>query len=227
MSYQNHSGSGADDSADLDALFGAIEEEIEAERGPRAWLRSRSTPARVALAVGMFVGLTVGLAVLSPRSDLSMLPWWRVALVIGALAGLFGASLWFSLEPLHRAGAPVWVRRAVVGAALAGMAALAWLPLAPMDKDDPSLHGALPCLYAGVAIGLPAFVLFRWMDRGGRPTSAVLAAAGAALASNAATSLHCGNDSALHILQGHLSIGVVYVLVVAAWRWATKFTLAR
>lgn len=209
------------DPDELDALFIGLEERLAAERGPAAWLRSRSSRARLALAMGMFVGLTVTVVSLAPRSDLSILPTWRVAVVMGSLTALFGASVWLELEPLYRAGAPIWVRRLVVSGALLGMAALAWLPLAPpVPAEDPSdLSHALPCLFGGLVLVVPAAALFRWLDRGGRAGSSYLAAAGAALAANAATALHCDNDSVLHILQGHASAGLMVVGVVALWRW--------
>lgn len=203
----------------MKSLYSEVEADIARERGPIAWLRSRPTSSRVGLGVGVSVGVVLAVALFSPRSDLSAMPAWRLAVTMGAVGVLFATSVWFGLRPLHRPQAPAWLDPMLVVSALMAMVALAYLPLAdPMPHDHEDWAHALPCMFSGLVLGIPAYIVIRLVDRGGRPASAFLAASAAALAGNVAISMHCENNSLGHLLRGHVTIGLFFIGVVTLWR---------
>lgn len=213
---------------DLDALYRHLQGQLERERGLGAWLRARPTAARLALGLGLSLGLVLVIAFFGPRSDLDEIPVSRMLVFVTATASLFAASVWFGLRPLHRPAVSIWVERGIVASALVGMVALAYLPLTdPMPHEPEDWAHALPCMYGGLLIGAPTYLLIRLLDRGGRRISAFLAAAAAALAGNVAMSMHCANDSLGHLLRGHALLGVIFVGSVALWRWAMSRLVPR
>lgn len=213
--------SDAFDEAALGEAFAQLEARVGRERGPLAWLRSLRSSVRVTLGLSLSVGMVLAMALFSPRSDLDALPAWRILTVVGALAALFGASVWFGLRPLHRPAKPPWLEPLIVLGAVLGMAALAFLPLAPpMPHEHGDWEHAFKCIFSGTMFGFPAYVLIRVLDRGGRRISAFLAAAAAALSGNATIAMHCENDSLGHLLRGHATIGIIFVGAVAIWRWS-------
>lgn len=213
--------SDAFDEAALGDVFASLEADVEKERGPIAWFRNLRSSARLGIGLGLSVGMVLAMALFSPRSDLDVLPAWRLGVFIGSVAVLFGASVWFGLRPLHRPPMPAWVEPGLVAGALLGMVVLTLLPLAPpMPYEHDDWQHAFGCMFSGVLLGLPAYVLIRMLDRGGRRASAFLAAAAAALSANATLAMHCENDSVGHLLRGHATVGLIFVGAVAIWRWS-------
>lgn len=217
--FEELAGASELDEGSLAAMLGSVESDLARERGVSAWLRSRPTPVRIALGASLSVLIVTAIGTFNPRSDIDMVAPWRMAVVMASLAALFGASVWFGLRPLHRPPVPGWVEKGLVGLALAGMVALAFLPLEPMPHDSGEWMYAWKCLYSGLIFSFPAYALIRWLDRGGRRMSALLAAAAAGLSGNAALAMACDNDSVVHLLKGHASVGFVFVAAVGLWRW--------
>lgn len=214
-----------DDALDdeLEGMLGRVTARVEAERGPRAWLRSRSTPLRLALGLAA-VALTGSFAlVTAPREDLVVYPLDRMALVLGAMAAAAAVSLIFGLRPLWRpslGSAPRW---SVILGVPAGVVALALAPEAP-SLHPASLAGggaefapaALACFAYGAALGLPIVALLRAAERRERwpLAQALLAAAAAGLAGNLALQLHCPITDPWHLLWGHASVSLALPLVL-------------
>lgn len=209
-----------DESAMLE-LVDKVEQEINQERGFLAWCRALSTEARLGVAIASTL-LTV--AVLgAPSPKFFSASWIRVVFNLGSLGILTGSSIWFGLRPLHRPGVPRGFDSLVVVLSLLALVILAILPItAPMpDAPDDWAH-AMGCLYIGTILALPSYIILRLLDRGGRPISAFLAASAAALAANAALAMRCDNTSFGHMLKGHVSIGLLYVTLVAVWYYGVK-----
>ena len=212
---------GRPDDATLEALLTDCEAQLDAERGARAWLRQRPTASRLGLGLGLPAGLVLVALLFAPRPDIGDVPAWRILGVVVCTAALLAASVWFGLRPLHRPPVPAWLEPAVVGAALLGAVGLAAMPL--LEPIPPAGAGdwghALGCLYGGVLIALPVFVILRLLDRGGRVFASVLSAAAAGLGANGVLALHCANDALGHTLRGHVGVMVALVGATLLWTW--------
>jgi hypothetical protein len=205
---------------DLRAALAALNARI-AQSESSGWerVRSLSTRTRAWLAWGGVLGVTLLTLVATPRVELSAYPWPRMLLSLAVIAVLCGALLVPALGSWHHPA--LTPRRAlgwVLGAWLASVA-LSLLPEAHVmlphtaSERGQELRRALGCLGFGFALGLPVFMLCRWLGRGA-PSSSVAAAAVAGLAGNAALQLHCPITEPAHLLLGHSTLGLV-VLVLA------------
>lgn len=189
---------------------------IAAERGLAAWLRSRSSPARLALAVAPVAAGALIVVAAIPRVDLAVHPPARMALALTALGGVLLTAVWLSLRPLH---APA-LGRAHAGALLA-LAFVAPWALAAL----PEAHAAHPaasavadafwrragsCLALGIALAGPFAVWLKAVDRGGHAGRLrwLLAIAAAGLAGNLLLQLHCPITQPAHLLAGHAPIAL-------------------
>ncbi len=206
--------------SDVEELWPRVDRALQGESGPRAWLRSRSTRVRIALAlVALVVVMLLGTSGLRP--DWVGLPLAVVSTWLGAFVatGLFVIAL--AMPDLGRTNAPgagrsvwFWVALALPAAyALSAWYTLERLPLRPREAV---LEQALSCFGYGLLISSPLLLLFWLLDRGAGPRSRVLAAAAATgLAANGALLLHCPANDEAHLLLGHATIGAV--LALTAW----------
>jgi len=80
--------------------FGTIQLTLERERGPRAWLRARSTPVRLAFALGTLFAILVTQMAFGRRLDWHVYPPWRMGLAGGLYLGGVRALLRVHLRPL-------------------------------------------------------------------------------------------------------------------------------
>lgn len=198
--------------ADADALFAALEQQVEAsEKKPAGWLKSRSTPTRRLIAFGAFA-LVAAYAVMSARDDLGSYPIEQLVVSIGALLVLLGMSLVLAIRPLHEPALPTWKLGSLAGAAVLATVALAFLPgLGETTPAGASLFAmASPCMYMGLALGLPVYAIARIVDRGTR-LAGVLAASAAGLTGNLFLQMHCPIDDPGHGLVGHASVVAIFV----------------
>lgn len=208
--------------SEVDDLLAGLEARLEKERGPLAWLRARPTSSRLGLALGVPTGLVLATALLAPRADFGSLPAWRVIVVVLGTAALLAASVWFGLRPLHRPAVPRWVEPLVLGSAVTGGGVLALLPvLGGVEGHGPTdwAH-AMGCMYGGLIVAVPAFVIVRLLDHGGRAWSSLLAASAAGLGANGVLAMHCANDAFGHLMRGHVVVAVGFVAAVALARGA-------
>lgn len=201
-----------------DALWTRVRERVAREHGPRAWLRSRSTRARIALAVAAAALLGLAVLLLAPRADLEALPGGVYGLGLAALlAALLMVVVGF-LHPLQRR--PLSRVRLLIAACVA-LALPALLVLGAPLHHDAAHHPesfadegaafaprALRCFVFGVLLGAVVLVLLRLLDRSdGLSWPRLLLLAGAAgLAGNVVLALHCPLVGAGHLLAGHATV---------------------
>jgi hypothetical protein len=206
---------GSDGALDA-ALWGELERELGEETGARAWLRSRPTRLRTALAFGgVLVVAALGLRHLRANWDALSTPVlaaWLLAFVGAAALAL-------------RVALPVWDGQDAHKQRL--LAAAFGLPLvygcvgalsfggAPFVAT-PFFRSALSCFLYGSLLSLPLVALVWLLDRGAGSRSRLFAGAAACgLAANAALLLHCPATDPAHLLAGHGTIGLCLALV--AW----------
>lgn len=214
-----------DEGPGRDALWSRVQGDLQAEQGMVARMRAWPTSVRVGLAAIVAAIVPALSLVLQPRPDLAVYPPARLLLDVLLFAIPAALALWISLRPLHRRALPSWSSVAAVGAAALAMLVLVLLPEAHRDHVA-SLQGrgedfgalARACFVMGVACGIPALVWLRLSSRdaGRRAITGALAAT-AALAGGLAVFLHCPIVAPSHLLAGHATVLVPYLLLA----WAT------
>ncbi|HKP64869.1 MAG TPA: hypothetical protein VJV78_49390 [Polyangiales bacterium] len=207
---------------DLDKLQAELEGKLAQERGPAAWLRSRSTPVRGIFGGGAVALLVVATMAIWLRPDFEVYPAGRMLALLALLAGMIIVDLILVLWPLQLPAAPRWLSQAAVIAAPLGLLVLYALPAAHVDHPrslqaeglGPMLVSALRCLLVGSGVAAGMYAVLRGLDRGGAPRLLLMAAC-AGLSANLMLQLHCPKTAPLHLLLGHL--GVVGLCFGAAW----------
>lgn len=209
--------------APVDAWLPALEAAVARERGPVAWLRSRPTATRTALAA-LGAGLVpLGVWLAWRRVDAAAYPAARLGLDVAVMAGSAALALVVAMRPLHRRAWPRLLAPVVVAVAAAAVLVAPSLP--PAHADHPASLGgtgeglvthAMACLAVGVALGLPVLAWLGVLARGDRRTPWVPVATAGALAGlmgSLAVSLHCPLVAPAHLLAGHATVLVPFVLV--------------
>lgn len=218
-----------------DPLFVALSEDLLASiaRPNRlARLRSVSTQKRVALGLFVAILLTAGVLFALPRADLSVYPSARMALALATLALTGVLCVVGALRPLHLPplGRPLFTGL-VIAAALLPFA-LAFMPPAHLEHSS-SLGGLGPdlvsaaakCFAFGLVLALPLLAVLRLLDRiGHRSLRRALMAAGAAgLLGNLILQLHCPIVHPVHLVTGHASVAVAFVVLYGLlWQHASR-----
>lgn len=221
---------------ELSQLSAGVSQLLAADRSPFGWLRSRSTPVRITLAMASIVVVAVLGGVLSPRADLGLMVPWRFALELTGLFSLSAGALWVWTRPLHRPALAPWVAAVLlIGAAALPPLWMALLP-APHAAYAASLAGvtasgphadliarARACFLYGCAFAIPVAVLGYFLARMGRGRrwSMALPVAAAGLAAVLTLHIHCPLTGWPHLLLGHATITV---FLLAAW---SLWTVAR
>lgn len=203
----------------------AVSSAIAAERGLRAFLRSRSTRTRwlLALSLPALLLLRELLGQRVPWRSLTAPRLFVAALLVGLLA-LVARS---ALRPLHSE------RSARLGSALAWFAwclpcVLWFAPEARASSDEWTGSFALrsvACFGYGSALAAPSFALLWALDRGAHVPFRVLAlgAGVVGLVANLILLLHCPITNRAHLAAGHLSIGLAWFVAVAVGeRWLRR-----
>jgi len=204
----------------LDGMLAALEASIDRERGPAAWLRSRPTPVRLAVAAlgSGLVPLLVWLA--WRRVDAAAHPGDRLALEIAAVLVPAALLLAVGLWPLHRPAWPRWVEPLALG--LAVLALLLGPALGPAHHDHPASLGgtgaqlvprATACLITGTVLALPVLAWLFAPRRGGE--RAWLLGGLAGLLGALSIFLHCPIVAPVHLLLGHVTVLVPGLLLGA------------
>lgn len=200
-----------------DARWAELARRVNEEVGPAAWLRSRSTPVRLALALGVPVLAATVYWATKRRADWDVYPHSRMLLEIGVLVLAVALVARAELRPLQYAARPVARGGTAVAAFLAPIAIALFAPA--HTAHAASLEGAgadfwpraLACLGFGLSIGLPALVVVRLLERNPEgPRVLVLLACGlGGLAGNLTLHLHCPITHLTHLLVGHATVGLV------------------
>jgi predicted anti-sigma-YlaC factor YlaD len=213
----------ADPSNHADALFAQVRAELASETGLRAHVRSQSTPRRVALACSVIVLSAAMTLAFAKRPSFPAESWLHFAATLVALG--LGAVLCIR-EGLSSLTRPRRTARALAmsSVALGLPAVLAGLAGGELSSANPAqlVGGAITCFLFGLATSAPLVVLLWLFDRGQRVTFAVYLplAAASGLAANLALGLHCASDEPLHLLLGHATVGIAWLL---AWWTSSRF----
>jgi hypothetical protein len=83
-----------------------------------------------------------------------------------------------------------------------------------------------PCMYVGLTLGIPVYIVLRIVDRGS-PLGAVLAASAAGLLANLVLQVHCPVTSVGHRLVGHASIGPILLMCLSLALLFERFVISR
>lgn len=204
--------------------FDALAGRLDRETGVVSWLRSRSTPLRIAILLGCVLGSAFVVSLVSARPDVAVYPSLRLTLELALLAGFGLIALAGSLRGHQHPEIPRKVGWCLVGGAIVIPLVLALLPMAdevhPLGLEgtgDALVPMALGCLGYGLAIAAPVLLVAWVLDRGehrGRPRVR-LAAAGAGLAGLIGLELHCPVQAHEHLMIGHAPL-VLLMLGAAA-----------
>jgi hypothetical protein len=209
----------APESFELSTACAATELALERERGLRATLRSQSTNRRLAVVFGLLLLMAVhellGHHPTAAVYRVGTLPAIllcvvQVVLVAPLLLRAFSTTLALSPALLTLAGL--------------GLPFLVALLLPTLAQGETLRDAATPastrCFSYGSAIALPmafALWLFDRRDRHGFGFFALLATVLGSSA-NLLLFLHCPSVEPLHLFVGHASIGVAWLLAIAATR---------
>jgi hypothetical protein len=197
-----------------DELFAQLEADVARETGLRAWLRSRPTRLRFAIAALSVLLVVVLGGALRERPDFADYPRARLALLLSVYAAgillAFGKELYL---PARR-GSPAFQ----LGLLLAALGLPFLIAFAPATEASRQLgpEGALNCFVYGALLTVPTAALLWAFDRDDRVSlrSASLSAVALGLSANLVLELHCPSGNALHLLLGHASLGMAWLL---AW----------
>jgi hypothetical protein len=209
-------------SIDVDEQLEAVSSAIAAERGLRAFLRSRSTRVR------WLLSLALPALLLLRELAHKHVPWQSLSkprLLGGVvLLGLLALVARSALRPL-----PIERHAARLRSALALVAwslpCLLWFaPEARASSNELTGNFAVrsfACFAYGSALAAPSFALLWALDRGVEVPYRVwaLAAGIVALVSNLILLLHCPTTDRAHLLAGHFSIGLAWFLAVSVGEW--------
>jgi len=198
-------------------IFGQLAQTLEQETGPRAWLRSRPSRLRFMLVLLPLLLLLIVGGVLRQRADFQQYPLLRMLLLLCAygLAIVLAFSKELSESP-RRDALRDYVGLLAFALFVPALAAFAPATEASLHTHSGGMPGALGCFAYGALFTLPIAALLWAFDRNERPSlrSACLSAAALGLSANLLLELHCGKGGAEHVLLGHASLGVAWLV---AW----------
>jgi hypothetical protein len=195
-------------------LFAELETRVAGETGVRAWLRSRPTKLRFLIALSsVLCAVSIG-GVLKLRSDFDAYPRARLLVLLAVYSlGIivaFGKELFLSVWR-----GPLADHLLLLVAALGLPFLVAFAPATEASRAF-GAQGALNCFVFGALLTLPTAALLWAFDRDDHLSTrtACLSAAALGLSANLVLELHCANGNFSHVLLGHASLGVAWLL---AW----------
>ena len=200
----------------------AVSSAIAAERGLRAFLRSRPTRVR------WLLSLSLPALLLLRELAHQRVPWRSLSVprLFGALIllGVLVLATRSALRPLPIARRAARLRWALALVAWCVPCLLWFTPDAQASGEELTgnfaLH-SLTCFAYGSALAAPSCALLWALDRGVRVPFRVwaLAAGVVALVANLILLIHCASNQRAHWVAGHFSIGLAWFLAVSAGEW--------
>ena len=198
----------------IDRMFANVKGECaKSDKTLKGFLRSRSTMVRRLIVLSVFAGLAVAGFYSIPMVDESLRnPQWVATLVVFCL--LLVVAMMVVTRPVHRPSLPRWQVVSLVGLAIAATVLAAFWPSSSVlpathQHDTGVIAGA--CMGFGLLLGVPVYALLRLVDRG-NTWGSVVAAAAAGLAGNFVLKAHCALETTSHVLLGHASVAVLFVV---------------
>lgn len=190
----------------------AVADDLSRDDGPLGRLRAIPTSQRIALAGLVAIVPVLLFAVDNPRA---LAPGRWVTVAFGGLLVMAIGALLAPMNQVRRAP-----RQLVVAAVALAIPVLRVLLIG--TTTGPVTHAADSCLLIGMASAAPAIALLHVMARRARLTAVEVLLAGSigGLGANMALQLHCIDKRLEHLLAGHVSIALVWI--VGSWlaqRW--------
>ncbi|MEM7434065.1 MAG: hypothetical protein AAF436_02865 [Myxococcota bacterium] len=202
------------DPSRMDAMYAAMRSECEqSDKSVRGFLRGRSTLARRLILLVVFTALGVVALINLPMVDESMRDGsWMMTLF--AFVVLLLVSMMVVTRPVHRPEPSRWAIVCLVGVAVGATVLAAFWPSssahAATHQHASGLMAGI-CMGVGVLLGVPVYAALRLVDRG-NAFGSLVAAAAAGLAGNLILKAHCAIDTTGHVLLGHASVAVLFVV---------------
>lgn len=198
----------------VDRMFAELRTECDkSDKSFIGYLRSRSTMARRMIILVVFAGIGI-LALLNlPMVDESMRDMSWVSTLVAFLVLLIVAMMVVT-RPVHRPELPRWQIVCLVGVAVGATVLAAFWPSSsaqpPTHEHATGIMAGI-CMGFGVLLGVPVYAALRLVDRG-NAFGNLVAAAAAGLAGNLLLKAHCAIDTTGHVLLGHASVAVLFVV---------------
>jgi len=202
--------------------FARFERELAHETGLRAWLRSRPSRLRFTLVLLPVLLAVVAGGLFRQRADFAEYPALRIVLLLSVYFVAIALAFAKEFSELPRP-APLQDYLGLLCFALAVPTLAGFAP-----ATEASRHaypgGALGCFGYGAALTLPIALSLWAFDRDDQPSlrTVCLSAAALGLSANLLLELHCANGNPTHVLLGHASLGLAWLLI-----WATVRGLSR
>lgn len=198
----------------LDRMFADVKKRCDkSDRTVRGFLRSRSTAVRRLIVLSVFGALGAFALSNIPMVDESMRNvHWMITL--GAFVVLLVIAMMVVTRPVHRPELPRWQIVCLVCIAIGATVLAAFSPgsaaqAATHEHANGFMAGA--CMGFGLLLGVPVYAALRLVDRG-NAFGSLVAAAAAGLAGNFVLEAHCAIDSPGHVLLGHASVAILFVV---------------
>jgi hypothetical protein len=200
----------------IEQMFASMKSRCdESDHTIAGFLRSRSTLARRAIVLVVFVGLALaGWFMFPVIAEEAQTMQWTASLVAFCL--LIVLAMFMVTRPVHLPELPRWQSISLACVAVAATVVAAFWPvpegLAAASTHD---HGggfmAGACMGVGLLLGVPVYALLRLVDRG-NALGSLVAAAAAGVAGNFVLKAHCSIAGTSHELLGHASVAVLFVV---------------
>ncbi len=204
----------ADSSERIDRMFDSVKGECaKSDKTIAGFFRSRSTVVRRLIVLTVFAVLAVAGWYKVPLVDESVRTGQWVA-TLAVFCVLLLIAMMMVTRPVHRPELPPWQVTCLVCVAIGATVLAAFWPgpgvqAATHEHASGMIAGA--CMGFGLLLGVPVYALLRLVDRG-NAFGSLIAAAAAGLAGNFVLKAHCAIDTTGHVLLGHASVAVLFVV---------------
>lgn len=204
----------ANDRERMDRMFENVKGQCaESDKTIAGFFRSRSTIVRRLIVLAVFAALGVIGWYNFPLVDESVRtrPWVATLLVFCALLII---AMMMVTHPVHRPELPRWQVVCLVCVAVGATVLAAFWPTSgahAITHEHTSRMVAGACMGFGLLLGVPVYALLRLVDRG-NAFGSLIAAAAAGLAGNFVLKAQCAIDTTGHVLLGHASVAVLFVV---------------